>query len=255
MLLSLSAVFTTLLQSGGRPTPSETAGQVASVSHAYPLTSPTAGIRTIRLADGSKVTLDAGTSLTVAYDQRRRVLTLIRGRARFEVAHEARPFVVAAGAGDITAHGTIFDVEITDGGRVQVALIRGAIGVRVRDKSTNAWALRELTPHQKTDFDPTGFITRVQPLAAMAKDWPTGVVDVDAMPLAELLRDANRYTTAPIEVAQPDLASLHVSGRFQVDRPDLLVQNLADLFDLTVDRSQKGRILLRKNFQAGAKPA
>ena len=193
--------------------------------------------------------------LTVAFDDRRRSLKLTKGRARFEVAHEIRPFVVEAGTGEITAHGTIFDVEIKGAGRVQVALLRGAIAVRVHDIKTNAVVSRELIAHQRTDFDTTGFAAPAETIPLQAKDWPSGVIDVDAMPLSELLRQANRYAVTPIEVADSGLASLQVSGRFQINRPELLIQNLSDLFGLTVDRSGEGRVVLRKNMRAVADPA
>lgn len=255
MLLSLSAVFTTLLQSGSRPTSAQIASAVPPAHGTYRLTSPAGDIRTVRLPDGSKVTLDAGAMLTVAFDDRRRSLTLTEGRARFEVAHEIRPFVVEAGTGEIIAHGTIFDVEIKGAGRVQVALLRGAIAVRVHGVKANRIASRELIAHQSTDFDATGFAAPAQATPLQARDWPSGVIDVDAMPLSELLRQANRYTGAPIEVDDPGLASLQVSGRFQINRPDILIQNLSDLFGLSVDRSGAGHVVLRKNMRAVAGPA
>lgn len=246
MLLSLSAVFTTLLQSGSRPTSAQIASAVPPAHGTYRLTSPTGDIRTVRLPDGSKVTLDAGATLTVAFGDRRRSLTLTEGRARFEVAHEIRPFVVEAGTGEITAHGTIFDVEIKAAGRVQVALLRGAIAVRVHDVKSNRIASRELIAHQRTDFDVSGFAVPIQATPFQANDWPRGVIDADTMPLAELLGQANRYTAIPFEIDDPSLASLQISGRFHINQPDLLAQNLADLFDLMVDRTRPDRIELRK---------
>jgi transmembrane sensor len=255
MLLSLSAAFTTLI----RPTNGSPSGEAAVLAtsdrSAFQLASPTGHIRTVRLPDGSQVTLDTGAALTVAYNGTRRFLTLSAGRARFDVVHERRPFVVAAGTGDITAHGTIFDVQIMGGGKVQVALLRGAIGVRVRDPRTNQTTHRELAAHQKTDFGATGFVAAIRVLTSRAADWPSGVVDVDAMTLSDLIEQANRYTDTPIEIADPSLASLQVSGRFQINRPELVVQNLIDLFGLTVDRSQEGRILLKKKIQTATIPA
>lgn len=255
MLLSLSAVFTTLLKPTNGSTSSETAGVGARGPDAFVLTSPRGDIRTMSLPDGSRVTLDTGAVVTVAYSATQRLLTLSAGRARFDVSHERRPFIVAAGTGDITAHGTVFDVEIMSRGAVQVVLLRGAIGVRVRDPRTNQQTRRELIAHQKTDFDKTGFVTPIRRLPILALEWPSGVVDVDGMALSDLLAQINRYTDAPIKVGDPSLASLQVSGRFQVNHPDLVVQNLVDLFGLTVDRRQKDRIILRRKISASAGPA
>lgn len=246
MLLSLSAVFTTLLRPAGRSPSAETASLTPPDRGAFRLTSPTGHIRTVRLPDGSKVILDTGAALMVAYNGTERSLALSSGRARFEVVHDRRPFVVAAGTGEITAHGTIFDVQIMGRGSVQVALLRGTIGVRIHDPKTNQSTRRELTAHQKTDFDTAGFVAPTRALPLHATDWPSGVIDVDAMTLSDLIGQANRYTDTPIEIVDPSLMSLQVSGRFQVNRPDLVIQNLVDLFGLTVDRSQDGRVFLRK---------
>src|SRR3546814_6360827 len=69
------------------------------------------GRRNIRLADGSVVELDEGSELSTDFNKSRRELKLERGRARFEVAHEGRPFIVLAGGGSVTARGTVFDVD------------------------------------------------------------------------------------------------------------------------------------------------
>ncbi|SER23848.1 FecR family protein [Sphingobium sp. YR768] len=250
MLLALSSAITVLLgpdaahRVGPRP-----AALPASVEDAssYRVDTHVGEIRTIKLADGSKVTLDSAARLFVAFDGHERRISLARGRARFEVAHDVRPFVVTAGNGAITARGTVFDVDLNAPGRVEVVLLRGAIDVNVRD-GARALPVRRLRPNEKTAFGPTGFVAEPWPISRVVADWPDGLLDVDALPLPILLREANRYATVPIVIGAPELESLKVSGRFRVDRPDLLTQNLADLFDLAVDRSRANRISLRKKI-------
>lgn len=256
MLLALSSAITVLLgpdaahKYGPRP-----AASTARVDDArsYRVDTPVGEIRTIKLADGSKVTLDSAAHLVVAFDGDERRISLARGRARFEVAHDARPFVVNAGNGAITARGTVFDVDLNEPGRVEVVLLRGAIDVNVRD-GARALPVRRLRPNEKAVFGPTGFVAETQPISLAIADWPDGLLDVDALPLPALLRETNRYATVPIMIGAPELESLKVSGRFRVDRPELLTQNLADLFDLSVDRSRADRISLRKKFNGAEKP-
>lgn len=47
-------------------------------------------IRVMRLADGSQITLDTGTVLAVDISDTRRDIEMTRGRARFDVAHDAQ---------------------------------------------------------------------------------------------------------------------------------------------------------------------
>ncbi len=83
--------------------------------------------RVIALADGSKVELDSATELSIDYSSHERNLTLSRGQARFDVAHDGmRPFVVTAGAKKIVATGTAFNIDVL-GSRVLVTLIEGDV--------------------------------------------------------------------------------------------------------------------------------
>lgn len=249
MLLTVSWAITTVFGPDSTRSGSQEFASVAPVpADTKQIASPIGEIRTSLLSDGSKVTLDTASHLILAFDDHERRLVLSRGRARFDVAHEDRPFVVVVGNGTITAHGTIFDVDLRDHGQVQVALLRGAVDVKVGDGSNHEPSVRRLQPDQNVEFDSTGFVEPTRPIRATATDWPSGIVDVDAMPLPSLLREADRYTQTPIVIGTPELNALTVSGRFRIDRPQLLIRNLADLFDLNVDRSRPDRIILEKKI-------
>jgi transmembrane sensor len=256
MLLTLSWAITTVFGPDSTRHGSQEFASVAPVPNdAKQIASPVGEIRTLSLSDGSKVTLDTASRLILAFNDHERRLVLSRGRARFEVAHEDRPFVVVAGNGTITAHGTIFDVDLRDHGQVQVALLRGAVDVKVGNGPNHEPAVRRLRPDQNVEFDPTGFVEPTRPIRATTTDWPSGIVDVDSMPLPDLLREADRYAEIPIVTGTPELNALKVSGRFRIDRPQLLARNLADLFDLDVDRSRSDRIVLEKKISASENPS
>jgi transmembrane sensor len=256
MLLTLSWAITTVFGPDSTRHGSQEFASVAPVPNdAKQIASPVGEIRTLSLSDGSKVTLDTASRLILAFNDHERRLVLSRGRARFEVAHEDRPFVVVAGNGTITAHGTIFDVDLRDHGQVQVALLRGAVDVKVGNGPNHEPAVRRLRPDQNVEFDPTGFVEPTRPIRATTTDWPSGIVDVDSMPLPDLLREADRYAEIPIVTGAPELNALKVSGRFRIDRPQLLARNLADLFDLDVDRSRSDRIVLEKKISASENPS
>lgn len=88
--------------------------------------------RSLTLADGSRLSLDGATRLTMDRRDPRRV-TLTTGRALFEVVHdETDPFVVLAGDAVLTDLGTTFDVtRHADGARVAVS--EGVVKVDLRD--------------------------------------------------------------------------------------------------------------------------
>lgn len=211
--------------------------------------------RSFKLGDGSKVILDAESALSIAFDSHRRELRLERGRARFDVAHENRPFVVLAGGGSVTARGTIFDVIISRDDGVTVRLLRGAVDV-VRPGKTDAAdrdeeAITRLAPGEELSFAVSGLpdlaaATRIRDAVAVASlpDIPAAK-EFDMAPLSQVIAETNRGSAIAIRVTDPSVGALKVSGRFRIDNPERVADRLAALFDLEVDRSRKNEILLR----------
>src|SRR3546814_19688081 len=84
---------------GGAPLP----GQSMSALAAEPLVTQRGEIRSFRLSDGTNATLETDSRAEVSMTATERSLHLSQGRARFEVASDARPFRVRAGAGEARA--------------------------------------------------------------------------------------------------------------------------------------------------------
>ena len=101
---------------------------------------PYGEMRRITLADGSQITLNAGSRLIYPAkftgDERRIFLS---GEAYADIAKDAeRKFVVAADDVDITVHGTSFNVRAYTGdSEVAVALISGSIDMQTKNLADN----------------------------------------------------------------------------------------------------------------------
>lgn len=237
-------VSTDSFHSGPSPLIAERTNGVANPSQ---LATARGEIRTVRLADGSRVTLDTDSLLTVAFSSARRQLRLERGRARFDVAHESRPFVIAAGDGTVTARGTLFDVAIDPRNSVRVVLLRGAVDVANLTRSeavSPAPAIRKLTPGNAVEYGPAGSAIEPIAFAKAQPSWPEGLVDFDQAPLSDIIEQANRYSSLHISLGDPALATLKISGRFRINDAERLAENAAQVFNLSVDRSTPGEIVL-----------
>jgi transmembrane sensor len=212
--------------------------------------------RTVRLADGSVLDLGADTRIAADLSAEVRRLTLERGRARFRVAHEQRPFIVHAGGGAVTARGTIFEVALAAGRKVSVRLIEGTVDVVLPEPAPAPAqaarpAVRRLLAGETLSF--TGAIGQggkghfssrrggSQPSASAVRI----AHDYDAVPISELIAEANRDGPREIRVLDPAIGALRVSGRFAIDNPDLLAERIAALFDLAVDRRDSTVIFLK----------
>jgi transmembrane sensor len=83
-------------------------------------------LRTVALADGGSVVLSGGTSLELDRDNSR-FARLESGQALFTIRHDERnPFAVEVGDDRLVDAGTVFDVEMSEGG-MQVAVSEGLV--------------------------------------------------------------------------------------------------------------------------------
>lgn len=213
------------------------------------------GRRNIRLADGSMVELDEGSELATNFSAVSRELRLERGRARFEVAHEKRPFTVLAGGGSVTARGTVFDVILGKDKRVTVRLLRGVVDVErpeISKGSHGPAAVARLKPGEVLSFaaalpmaiTPGTGKSAIEPVR-LAPDVPM-IREYERTPLSAVVAEANRDSATLIKLGDPGIGALRVSGRFRVDNADQVADRLAVLFDLDVERTKSDEITLRK---------
>jgi transmembrane sensor len=190
-------------------------------------------LRTVRLADGSAITLDTNSAITVDFGSSRRVVHLLHGRARFDVAHDARrPFAVDAGAGEVVARGTLFDVDVTRPD-LRVILYRGAVDVKLSPPGRAPTLVQRLGPGQRFIQADGGSDAVVDPAPKGEDHWVGGMLSFDAVPLADVAAQANRYTADHVRV-NPDVADLKVTGAFRSGRSEDLARSLAATFNLTV---------------------
>lgn len=188
--------------------------------------------------------MDTDTRLHVRLTEHGRQLRLDRGQAYFEVAHDGRrPFVVTAGALQVTAFGTRFDVRRD--ARARVVLVQGRVVVRapVGDEAAT-WTLH---PGQSLATD----TPRPRPAVVQddaATSWTSGRLTFHNTALADVLAETNRYSRQHVRLA-PDLRleRVRVDGVFTAGDTPGLVQALSDLYGLRAEPAQNGDIELRSS--------
>jgi transmembrane sensor len=149
---------------------------------------------------------------------------------------------VAAGAGTVTARGTIFDVRLAEGGKVSVALLRGAVDVTVA--SSGATSRQRLHPGEKTAFAP--HLEAPRPIGDSEPNlWTQAKGEFHDVPLVDVVIEANRYARVPIDIGDAETERLRVSGIFSLKDTEALSMKLAALFDLEREAG-KERIILRQ---------
>lgn len=195
-------------------------------------------IRTVALADGSRMTLDTESLVHATFDAEQRKVELLRGRARFEVAGQSRPFVIETMAGWVTTSGSTLDVGL-DGRSASVALLRG--NAVVRGGLQGAVQFR-VSPGQKVMIGKAG----VLPYTVSEQRWPGRMPSFENAPLSEVVEVANRYGSARIELAEPELGSLRFTGTINAADSAGLAHLLAAMFKLKCDERVAHRIILSR---------
>ncbi len=199
-------------------------------------------IRTLTLEDGSRVTLDSNSVVRARSDATARRLELVRGRARFEVAHDAaRPFEVRAGANTITAHGTVFDVDLRTGHEA-VRLLEGAVEVRSASAEANRGTM--LAAGQQLGLrGPAG--EHPVPIATLETRWRGALLAFEEAPLAEVAAAANRHGQTRILLQGEDINALRFTGTIQTDAPDRTAATLVAMFPVDAERDARGNYVIK----------
>ena len=200
-------------------------------------------IRTIALPDGSRVALDTGTAVRIAYTPAERRVRLVRGRARFAVAHDpARRFIVDAGDGSIVAHGTVFDVTVDHAG-VRVALLKGEVEVRKLRASGGANAGPvTLRPGQQVTFD---LAKPISPISrANAQPWPNGMLVFDGTRLADAVAQFNSRNRRQIRLEADHSANAQISGAYRANDPAGFAEAVASAFGLSAKLDSNQTIVI-----------
>jgi len=195
-----------------------------------------------RLADGTQVTLDAGSTLSFVERGHDRMASLTEGRAFLTVRHDpARPFRVTAGGASITDIGTRFGIA-SERGALVVTLVSGKVAIA--DPATGD-ALVTLAPGQqfRRVGNKPGAVAPVDPETALS--WREGYLEFDRTPVAVAIAEMNRYTANPLRIGDPEVGRILVSGRFKSDDPERFVRVLAFTEPVQLEIDDQGRQTIR----------
>lgn len=163
--------------------------------------------RTVALAEGLKLELDAETSIAVDRAQGNRI-ELIAGRAEIQ-AHlaPARQVMLIAGNGTVTAQDARFDIRLDDG-EACVTCLDGQVTIAHGDTRRPLGARQQI---RYTDAS-IGQPVLIDPAEVAA--WKTGQLVFHQTPLSEVVREVNRYRAGKVMIANGAVGRRPVNGVF-----------------------------------------
>lgn len=178
-------------------------------------------VRSVTLADDSRVTLDADSAIAVRFTGGERHVELRRGAAFFEVTHNGEPFVVDAAHGHTRVLGTRFEVRLRGDG-AQVTVLSGKVGVSAEDGPPQQVLLDGQQAHYDRHFTSVPQAVEAERLVA----WRDGWLNYYRAPLADVIDDLNRYHAGRILLLNDRLAGTRISGSFPSGDPQAVLEAL-----------------------------
>ena len=198
-------------------------------------------IRSVTLADGSRVDLNTDTAIIVRYTPEERRIDLIRGEAFFDVAANAqRPFVVHGGALDAMALGTRYAVQGPSAAApAGVQVESGRVGV------TGAGGRVVLGAGEAARLGDQGRLVVTRADTASSTAWRGGKLVFSGEPLRQVLATLELYRHGRIIVLDAAAAEQRVSGIFDLNDTDQALQVLEDSLPVAVTRLTGMMVVVR----------
>lgn len=211
-----------------------------TLSNGYCVVStPAATTTLVTLSDGTKVMLNANSTLEypASFDDAEVREVRLKGEAHFEVTKNPhRPFVVKAGEMQTQVLGTIFDVKAYRKDAPKVTLMQGKV------KVSNADTEVEMRPGQTATLQADKIV--VSKASSSASDWLEGDFDMDQVTLAEAMSDIGAwYNKTVVFQSQANMDKLI---HFRFSRRASLQEIITALNEMGVAkvRIEKGKIMV-----------
>jgi transmembrane sensor len=199
--------------------------------------------RTLVLADGSTVILDALTTVRVRFSKTVRAVDLVKGQAYFDDTYDpGRPFVVQSDGATIRAIGTQFDVHRQQNGMV-VTVVEGKVAIAEPSQvqvpnpgaglssitddraSLRPWSLAHVFVSAGEQVTLTAQLIREPERVdvSTATAWVQKRLIFDNTPLQEVAAQFNLYSSRRLVIVDPVLRSVGISGVYSSADPVSLI--------------------------------
>ena len=210
-----------------------------------------------QLEDGTIITLNTGSRIGVRYTSKARVLNLEYGEVHVQVSKDpARPLSVLVGDRVVQAVGTAFNIEIKPGREIELVVTEGSVrvgelspmdGVEQNNvKIVLPSSAAVVTAGQELVMDDE--VAQASPISEaeiqVKLSWQKGNLIFAGEPLAEVVKEVERYTGVEFVFLDENLKETHVSGFFKAGDVEGMLAVLKENFGIEFQRESNNRVLL-----------
>lgn len=176
--------------------------------------------QSLTLADGTRMELNAHTSILVENGPKERRVRLASGEAFFNVSKDrARPFIVETPAGSVRVTGTIFNVRSEATSQLEVTVVEGSVDVHPGGTAGNSAGVPVALKAGDRVSAEAGTFRQTRLSAGALEDalaWRRGQIVFDEARLEEAVARFARYHGRAVKAVGP-AANLLVGGTYTLD--------------------------------------
>ncbi len=193
-------------------------------------------IETVKLADGSRVSMFMGSEMTFTIKDGARIVDLPKGRAFFDVVSDnSKPFYVNFSDHQVRVVGTRFEV-VNLAGLERVAVNKGLVSVAMRASEIKKSAPILLEPGITVEFqtaNPDPILNAVDPRTIGA--WKEGVLVFKDAPLDKVVASIDQlFPATQITLGDASLKTRNFSGALVVSNSETMSKQLAQFLSLNI---------------------
>ncbi len=207
--------------------------------------SPMASRTSFHLPDGSKVWLNAGSTLSFPdeFSSKSRSVKLT-GEAYFDVKKNDTPFEIETENFNVNVLGTAFDVSAYDGEVATITLVRGEVAIEtIRGDGA------VLSPGEQVIITAeTGVINKRNVNTYLCTAWKDNLLVFDNEPFSEALSRIERWYNLDIVMGDEAIKDIRITGTFQFEGISeiLRLMEITNSIIYTYDKDKRQIILKLK---------
>ncbi|HYG14624.1 MAG TPA: FecR domain-containing protein [Bacteroidia bacterium] len=202
--------------------------------------------RQIALSDGSKVWMNAETSIKYpeTFDGENREVYL-EGEAYFEVAHNpTKPFTVHTGDLDTRVLGTSFNVlAYPENEDIEIALDEGK--VRVNGNKDTLF----LEPGFEATYEKSNRSIKKGAIAGKHNEWRNNVIHFENISLEEAVKTLERWYAITINIDESKLKNCPITASFENQDAETVLEIIATTLSIEVEKRNNTYYLKGQNCE------
>jgi len=178
------------------------------------LQTPNGGLFQLKLTDGTRVWLNANSSISypTSFNERERRVS-VKGEAYFEVTKDStRPFIIQTPQANVLVYGTVLNVRAYDDGETTTTLFEGAVKVQSGQDST------ALKPGEQAVVNKERKIIKAPAVLRKAKAWQQGDFNFQGDNLESIMRELARWYNYQVKFNVPPSTETY-TGEFLRSQP------------------------------------